>query len=247
MRIVLFGPPASGKGTQAYLLHQEFEYPHLSTGDLLRKTAQENNSWGEAVRAVPVGHFASDELMIELLKYELSKPEYEKGVILDGFPRTKDQAEKMKIMGLEMDVAIELQVDESALLKRIVNRRVHLESGRVYNLLSNPPQREGIDDITGEALTHREDDKEHMIAKRLSDYRYKTIPAIEAFKKQSKVIWLELNGMKDFKEIYQDIQQGLKVAQNIKKIAPDASGSLSFLNENLRSTDQDLKTIKPKF
>lgn len=250
MRIVLFGPPASGKGTQAHLLHEQFGYPHLSTGDLLRATAKEDSTWGEMVRAVPVGRFASDELIIDLLKHELSKPHYEKGVILDGFPRTQAQAEKMAEMGLLMDIAIELRVDETALLERIVNRRVHPSSGRIYNLLTHPPKQAGLDDETGEALVHREDDKAEVVCKRLEDFKMKTSPAIDAFRRSAQVIWLRLDGMREPSEIYADIQQGLKSAKLMKETVPNATGTLIFegthpvlMNEN--ASQDHIK--KPKF
>lgn len=209
MRIVLFGPPASGKGTQAYLLKDALDIPHLSTGDLLRRVAKEDNQWGEKVRAVPVGHFASDDLIVALLKAELEKDAYANGVLLDGFPRTKAQATTMQELGLVMDVAVNLTVNEDVLTQRLVNRRVHPSSGRIYNLIGAPPKVEGLDDITGEPLVHRDDDKLDVVQQRFADYRNKTLPAVEVFR-QSGVRWIEVDGEQDSSVVFEQIMSNLK-------------------------------------
>lgn len=216
MRIVLFGPPASGKGTQAYLLKNALNVPHLSTGDLLRAVAKEDSEWGEQVRAVPVGHFASDELIVALLKNELAKPQYANGVILDGFPRTRAQAQTMQDMGLEMDAVVNLQVNEDALTQRIVNRRVHPSSGRIYNLLFDPPLQEGTDDLTGEPLVHRDDDKLEVVQQRFADYRNKTLPAVELFRTFG-VKWLDVNGEQDSGVVFKTILSQLN-PQPVRKL-----------------------------
>lgn len=204
MKIVLFGPPGSGKGTQANMLKEHLDVPHLSTGDLLRSVAKETGPLADEVRAVPVGHFASDELIVKLLIAELNKEKYSKGVLLDGFPRTKAQADVMFNMGLQMDMAINFSIDEEKLISRIVNRRLHPSSGRIYNLLSNPPKQDGIDDVTGELLVHREDDREDVVQKRFDDYRNKTLPAVEMFK-QSGVEFLNINADQDSDVIFNQI------------------------------------------
>ena len=209
MRIVLFGPPASGKGTQAYLLKDALDIPHLSTGDLLRRVAKEDNQGGEKVRAVPVGHFASDDLIVALLKAELEKDAYANGVLLDGFPRTKAQATTMQELGLVMDVAVNLTVNEDVLTQRLVNRRVHPSSGRIYNLIGAPPKVEGLDDITGEPLVHRDDDKLDVVQQRFADYRNKTLPAVEVFR-QSGVRWIEVDGEQDSPVVFEQIMSNLK-------------------------------------
>lgn len=209
MRIVLFGPPASGKGTQAYLLKEALNIPHLSTGDLLRRVAKENTELGNEVRAVPVGHFASDDLIVRLLKAELEKDEYSNGVLLDGFPRTKAQALTMQEMGLVMDFAVNLVVNEDILTQRLVNRRVHPGSGRIYNLIGAPPKVDGIDDVTGEPLVHRDDDKLEVVQQRFADYRNKTVPAVEVFR-NSGVRWIEVNGEQDSAVVFDQIMGQLK-------------------------------------
>lgn len=209
MRIVLFGPPASGKGTQAYLLKNALDIPHLSTGDLLRRVSKEDSEWGEKVRAVPVGHFASDDLIVALLKAELDKDEYANGVLLDGFPRTQAQALTMNDMGLVMDVAVNLTVNEEILTQRLINRRVHPASGRIYNLIGAPPKVDGIDDITGEPLVHRDDDKIDVVQQRFADYRNKTRPAVETFR-QAGIRWIEVNGEQDSDVVFEQIMSNLK-------------------------------------
>ena len=209
MRIVLFGPPASGKGTQAYLLKEALNIPHLSTGDLLRRVAQEDSDLGHEVRAVPVGHFASDDLIVRLLKAELEKDAYANGVLLDGFPRTKAQALTMQDMGLVMDFAVNLVVNEDMLTQRLVNRRVHPASGRIYNLIGAPPKNDGVDDITGEPLVHRDDDKLEVVQQRFADYRNKTLPAVEVFR-NSGVRWIEVNGEQDSSVVFDEIVRQLK-------------------------------------
>jgi adenylate kinase len=231
MRIVLFGPPASGKGTQAERLHATLHVPHLSTGDLLRRVAKEDGELGDAVRAVPTGHFASDELIIRLLKAEIEKPDYANGVLLDGFPRTEAQASKMQEMGLAMDVAIDIRVDEAILVERIVNRRVHPGSGRIYNLLSHPPKTPGVDDETGEPLVHRDDDRAEMVERRLSDYHTKTQPAVEAFRQAPGVFWIRVDGMRDADAVFDDITSGLESVRQIKasgRLDAAAGGVLIF-------------------
>ena len=209
MRIVLFGPPASGKGTQAYLLKESLNIPHLSTGDLLRRVAKENSELGDEVRSVPVGHFASDDLIVRLLKAELEKDEYANGVLLDGFPRTKAQAMTMQEMGLVMDFAVNLVVNEDVLTQRLVNRRVHPGSGRIYNLIGAPPKIDGVDDVTGEPLVHRDDDKLEVVQQRFADYRNKTVPAVEVFR-NSGVRWIEVNGEQDSAVVFEQITSQLK-------------------------------------
>lgn len=228
MRIVLFGPPASGKGTQASFLHEALNVPHVSTGDLLRRVAKEDNSLGEQVRAVPTGFFASDELMIEILKEELKKPDYSNGVVLDGFPRTVSQAEKMQEMGLNMDIAIDIRVDEKALMERIVNRVIHPASGRSYNLISNPPKKAGFDDLTQEPLVQRKDDKAELVAQRMADYHAKTQPAVEAFRSMPGVFWLRVDGMRDPSEVFSDIEAGFLAVRKVKQLCPLSAGTLIF-------------------
>ena len=241
MRIVLFGPPASGKGTQAYKLKETLGIPHVSTGDMLRQAAQEPGSLGDEVRAVPTGTFASDDLILRLIQAELDKPAYKKGVILDGFPRTKAQAEAMIKMGLDVDVVIEFKVDQEVLTERIINRRVHPSSGRIYNLLSHPPKQEGVDDVTGETLIHRADDTLDVVVGRFKDFDLKTRPAIEAFKQATKGFWIQIDGMRSEDEVAFDVQQGLDTVSRLRKMCPKAHGTLVFDGQ---TTPQPLK--KPK-
>lgn len=223
MNIVIFGLPASGKGTQANFIQNKYNIPQLSTGDMLRRLAKEDESHiGEEVRKIPTGHFANDELIIKALQSELSLPKYNNGVILDGFPRTEEQANKMIEMGFIPDAIVFLKADEDKIKDRAINRRIHPASGRIYNLLSNPPSQDGIDDITKEPLLHRDDDKEEYIEKRFKDFNDKTIPAYLKLKSLCKYgsgpVLVEINGMQDEEKVSLDLMIGVNSAKAIMKI-----------------------------
>jgi adenylate kinase len=177
-KVALFGLPASGKGTLAQALSQEHGYEQLSTGDMIRRLRGEAGEVGDALRALPTGTFADDDLMIKAVMHELTLPKYAKGVVFDGFPRTLAQMKAMDQAGIVLDAAIYLKADEEALIDRAINRRVHVASGRVYNLKSAPPKSSGFDDVTSEPLTWREDDHEEVIRRRFADYWSKTHPVV---------------------------------------------------------------------
>lgn len=223
MNIVLFGMPASGKGTQSQFIESKYGIPQLSTGDMLRRIHKEDQTeLGDKVRAVPVGQFASDELIIEAIKEELKKDKYEKGVIFDGFPRTENQAKKMIDMGIVPDAVVFLKADEEKVKERAINRRVHIESGRVYNLITNPPVNDGVDNVTGDLLTHREDDKAEYIEKRLKDFNEKTMPAFLTLKSLCKYgsgpVLVEVNGLQEQDKVSHDLDIGIGSAKAIHKI-----------------------------
>lgn len=223
MKIVMFGLPASGKGTMSYELEKSLNIPQLSTGDLLRRLHKEDtSSLGDEVRKVPVGHFASDDLIIRSIQEELKKDKYRNGVIFDGFPRTEKQAQKMIEMGLIPDAVVFLKAKSEEIIERIVNRRVHPSSGRIYNLISNPPKEEGVDDITGEPLVHRDDDKLEYIEKRLLDFKEKTLPAFNSLKSLCKYgsgpVLVEVNSMNMPKKVFHDLLVGIKSTKSIQAI-----------------------------
>lgn len=226
MKIVMFGLPASGKGTMSYELEKTLNIPQLSTGDLLRRLHKEDNTaLGDEVRKVPTGHFASDELIIKAIKEELKKDKYKNGVIFDGFPRTETQAKKMIEMDLMPDAVVFLKAKSEEIIERIVNRRVHPSSGRIYNLISNPPKNPEVDDITNEPLVHREDDKLEFIEKRLMDFKDKTLPAFNMLKSLCKYgsgpVLVEVNSMNMPKKVFHDLLVGIKSTKSIQAIRKD--------------------------
>lgn len=223
MKIAIFGLPASGKGTQASFIQDKYNIPQLSTGDMLRRLAKEDHTkLGEKIRNIPTGHFADDELIINSIKKELENPKYKNGVLFDGFPRTEEQANKMIEMGIIPDAVVFLKADEEQLKERIVNRRVHTASGRIYNLISNPPKQDGIDDLTKEPLTHRDDDKIEFIEKRFNDFNNKTMPAYLKLKQLCKYgsgpVLVEVNGMQEQNKVSHDLLIGINSAKAIFKI-----------------------------
>lgn len=175
MRIILLGPPGAGKGTQAQFISKEYDIPQISTGDMLRAAIKAGTELGKQVKAVmDAGDLVSDELIINLVKERIAQPDCTNGCIFDGFPRTIPQAEALKDAGVDIDHVVEIDVPDEEIIKRISGRRFHLDSGRVYHVVYNPPKVEGQDDETGEPLTQRDDDKEDVVKDRLATYHEQT-------------------------------------------------------------------------
>jgi adenylate kinase len=179
MRIILLGSPGSGKGTQAQFITEKFAIPQISTGDMLRAAVREGTPLGiEAKKVMDAGGLVSDDIILGLIKERIAQADCKNGYLLDGFPRTIAQAEGLATMGVELDYVIEIAVDDEEIIKRMSGRRVHLDSGRTYHVVFNPPKQEGLDDATGEALIQRDDDKEETVRKRLSVYHEQTKPLV---------------------------------------------------------------------
>lgn len=185
-RVALFGLPASGKGTLAKKMQEQWGWEPLSTGDMVRRMRSEDTPIGEQLRSLPPGAFADDALILAAVKVELEDPKYARGVIFDGFPRTIEQLRAMGDAGVSIDAAILLEADEDELVARAEARRVHIPSGRVYNIKTAKPLREGIDDQTGEPLTWRDDDHEAVARRRFADYWLKTHPVVEELRVRSQ-------------------------------------------------------------
>lgn len=179
MRIILLGSPGSGKGTQAQFITQKYAIPQISTGDMLRAAVREGTPLGvEAKKVMDAGGLVSDDIILGLIKERITQADCQNGFLLDGFPRTIAQAEGLEKMGVIIDNVVEIVVADEEIVKRMAGRRVHTQSGRTYHTLFNPPKVEGIDDVTGEPLILRDDDKEETVRKRLSVYHEQTKPLV---------------------------------------------------------------------
>jgi len=184
MRLILLGGPGAGKGTQANFIKEKFGIPQISTGDMLRQAVKDGTELEkEAKKYMDSGQLVPDDVIIGLVKERIKEPDCEKGFLFDGFPRTIPQAEAMKEAGVKIDYVVEIAVPDEEIIKRMSGRRVHLPSGRTYHIIYNPPKVEGKDDVTGEPLVQREDDKEETVKKRLEVYHAQTEPLVEFYKK----------------------------------------------------------------
>ncbi len=182
MRIILLGGPGAGKGTQANYIKEKHNIPQISTGDMLRAAVKEGSPLGiEAKKIMDAGGLVSDDIIIGLVKERISQNDCEKGFLLDGFPRTIPQAEAVKSEGIDIDYVVELNVDDAEIIKRMSGRRVHMDSGRTYHVVYNPPKVEGKDNETGEDLIQRDDDQEETVKKRLDVYHDQTEPLIDFY------------------------------------------------------------------
>ncbi|WP_431265838.1 adenylate kinase [Roseateles chitinivorans] len=182
MRLILLGAPGAGKGTQASFICNKFGIPQISTGDMLRAAVKAGTELGIAAKKVmDAGGLVSDELIINLVKERIAQPDCAKGFLFDGFPRTIPQADAMKAAGVKLDFVLEIDVPDSAIVERMSGRRVHTGSGRTYHTKFNPPKVEGKDDVTGEDLILRDDDKEETVKKRLEVYQAQTRPLVDYY------------------------------------------------------------------
>lgn len=188
MRLMLLGGPGAGKGTQALRLTQYFHVPQISTGNMLREAINQGSTLGLNAKSImDAGQLVPDEIIIKLVEERLALDDCKNGFLLDGFPRTIPQAKALNDAGIELDYVIEVKVDDEEIVKRICGRRIHKESGRVYHVEYQPPLVEGLDDVTQEPLTQRDDDKEEIIRKRLFVYHQQTAPLVDFYKNLSIV------------------------------------------------------------
>jgi len=182
MRLILLGAPGAGKGTQANYIKIRYGIPQISTGDMLRAAVKAETPLGLAAKQVmDAGGLVSDDIIIGLVKERIKDDDCKNGFLFDGFPRTIPQAEAMKQAGVVIDYVVEIDVDDSEIVQRLSGRRVHLNSGRTYHITFNPPTHEGRDDISGEQLIQRDDDKEETVKKRLEIYHSQTKPLVDYY------------------------------------------------------------------
>jgi len=206
MKIILLGPPGAGKGTQAQFLIDTFAIPQISTGDMLRAAVKAGTELGLKVKSVmESGGLVTDEIIISLVKERITQDDCTNGFLFDGFPRTIPQAEALIEAGVDIEYVLEIYVPDEEIVKRLSGRRVHTASGRIYHIEHNPPQTPGIDDVTGEALIQREDDKEETVRKRLEVYHQQTLPLVDfyqALEKQSATVkFAQINGVGNIDQI----------------------------------------------
>ncbi|KYP95646.1 adenylate kinase [Sodalis-like endosymbiont of Proechinophthirus fluctus] len=186
MRIILLGAPGAGKGTQAQFIMEKYGIPQISTGDMLRAAVKAQSVLGTQAKVLmDAGKLVTDEIVIALVKERIKQDDCCNGFLLDGFPRTLPQADAMKRAGIAVDYVLEFIVPDSLIIDRIVGRRVHSPSGRVFHVKFNPPKKEGKDDVTGEPLTTRKDDLEDTVCKRLVEYHQQTAPLINYYRKEA--------------------------------------------------------------
>ena len=187
MRLILLGAPGAGKGTQAAFLCQKYGIPQISTGDMLRAAVKAGTPLGMAAKKImDSGALVSDDIIIGLVKERLAQPDCIKGFLFDGFPRTIPQADAMKAAGVKLDYVLEIDVPFEAIIERMSGRRSHTASGRTYHVKFNPPKTPGMDDVTGEPLIQREDDKEETVKKRLEVYAAQTRPLVDYYSNWAK-------------------------------------------------------------
>jgi adenylate kinase len=211
MNIVLFGPPGSGKGTQAKMLAEKYEIPHISTGDILRDNLKNKTTLGlEAKSYMDKGELVPDSVLIGIIKDRLSQPDCVSGFLLDGYPRTLLQAdalsEILSAMGKKLDVVLNIDVPDAELIKRLAGRRM-CTCGASYHLLFNPPKQEGICDLCGNPLYHRDDDKEEAILNRLDVYKNQTQPLIDYYTADGLMV--TVNGAATILEVFDEICRAL--------------------------------------
>jgi adenylate kinase len=206
MRIILLGAPGAGKGTQAEYLRETFGIPQISTGDMLRKAVQAGSELGKQVKSVmEKGGLVSDNIIIALIKDRITQSDCQNGFLFDGFPRTIPQAQALVDAGIDIDVVLEIAVPDDEIVRRLGGRRVHEKSGRTYHIDNKPPKNAGKDDITGEPLVQREDDKEHTVRNRLQVYHTQTKPLVNFYKQLSvtnpSLKFLSVSGVGDITTI----------------------------------------------
>ncbi len=216
MRVILLGGPGAGKGTQANYMKEKYGIPQISTGDMLRAAVKAGTPMGvEAKKVMDAGGLVSDEIILGLIDERLKQDDCKNGYLFDGFPRTLAQADALKDKGVVVDAVVEIDVDDDEIIKRMSGRRVHMDSGRTYHVVFNPPKEEGKDDETGEPLIQRDDDQEDTVRARLGVYHDQTEPLINYYStwaaggEAGAPGYVKINGIGKVEEIRDAIFAGL--------------------------------------
>lgn len=217
MRIMLLGAPGAGKGTQAKFITERYQIPQISTGDMLRAAVVAETALGLKAKAImDAGQLVPDDLIINLVKERIVEADCNKGFLFDGFPRTIVQAESLKTANIDLDFVVQIAVEDSAIIQRLSGRRFHLNSGRVYHVDFNPPKVVGKDDVTGDPLSQREDDREDTVKKRLEVYHKQTEPLVNYYKSwneanaQHAPKFIKVSGVGSMESIFEQIIQSME-------------------------------------
>jgi adenylate kinase len=215
MRIILLGAPGAGKGTQAKYIMEEYGIPQISTGDMLRAAVKARSPLGLKVESImEAGGLVTDDVIIALVKERIKAADCSDGFLFDGFPRTIPQAQAMLDSNVSIDVVMEIDVDDEAIVARLSGRRVHLDSGRVYHITHNPPRHADRDDVTGEPLIQRADDQDATVRKRLELYHQQTRPLVDFYsalqQKGDPVRVIKINGVAPVEVIRQKVLEALR-------------------------------------
>jgi len=210
-KILLLGPPGAGKGTQADLICNFLKIPKISTGDMLREAIASRNALGQKVSGImKSGKLVSDEIIIELILDRIAQPDCELGFLFDGGIRTVGQGNLCEVNNIKFTHVIEIQVTDAVIIDRMSGRRVHPGSGRNYHLIYQPPKQGGLDDVTGEPLIQRDDDKPETVKHRLNVYQEETKPLVDYYQlkaDQSSLKYISINGAQDVEKVFEDINQ----------------------------------------
>ena len=212
-KILLLGPPGAGKGTQADLICNFLKIPKISTGDMLREAIASRNALGQKVSGImKSGKLVSDEIIIELILDRIAQPDCELGFLFDGGIRTVGQGNLCEVNNIKFTHVIEIKVTDAVIIDRMSGRRVHPGSGRNYHLIYQPPKQGGLDDVTGEPLIQRDDDKPETVKHRLNVYQEETKPLVDYYQlkaDQSSLKYISINGAQDVEKVFEDINQHL--------------------------------------
>ena len=214
MKIILLGPPGAGKGTQAEIICKNFSIPHISTGDMLREAIANETATGKLAKEImDAGNLVSDDVIISLVKDRIKDQDCKNGFLFDGFPRTIPQADALENQEIFVNVVLELTLKDELIINRMSGRRVHQPSGRSYHLEFNPPEKDGLDDVTGEPLIQRDDDKPETVKNRLDVYWEQTNPLIVYYRSksvQTNLKYIEIDGSKTMEKVSSQIHAALE-------------------------------------
>ena len=214
MKIILLGPPGAGKGTQAEIICKNFSIPHISTGDMLREAIANETATGKIAKEImDAGNLVPDDVIVSMVKERIKKADCRNGFLFDGFPRTIPQADALEKQEIFVNVVLELTLKDELIINRMSGRRVHQPSGRSYHLEFNPPEKDGVDDLTGEPLIQRDDDKPETVKNRLEVYWEQTNPLIVYYRSksvQTDLKYIEIDGSKSMEKVSSQIQAALE-------------------------------------
>ena len=214
MKIILLGPPGAGKGTQAEIICKNFSIPHISTGDMLREAIANETATGKIAKEImDAGNLVPDDVIVSMVKERIKKEDCRNGFLFDGFPRTIPQADALEKEEIFVNVVLELTLKDELIINRMSGRRVHQPSGRSYHLEFNPPEKDGVDDVTGEPLIQRDDDKPETVKNRLEVYWEQTNPLIVYYRSksvQTDLKYIEIDGSKSMEKVSSQIQAALE-------------------------------------